>query len=108
VTRSGRSLNVSAPEPVKARATVRAAESEPQVTAAPRVAEIQREVHAVRQTVRPITSLREEPLPPLAEPAPAPRGGWLSDLLTRAGREDKPMAKPTVPALEKLDSLSFE
>ena len=62
---------------------------------------------APRPALRPAPPIREEARP-LTEPAPAPRGGWLSDLLTRAGREDAPAAKPTVPALEKLDSLSVD
>jgi hypothetical protein len=51
---------------------------------------------------------RDEPMSLPAEPAPAPRGGWLSDLLTRASRDERPAPKPAVPALEKLDSLSVD
>ncbi|MGL4728744.1 MAG: hypothetical protein ACRCWO_08300 [Bosea sp. (in: a-proteobacteria)] len=50
------------------------------------------------------------------EPAPAGRGGWLSDLLSRASREDEDDERPVAakpargPAsrIEKLDSISLD
>jgi hypothetical protein len=46
---------------------------------------------------------------PSGGPQPA-KAGWLSDLLNRASREDKPAepARPTAHSIEKLDSLSVD
>ncbi|MGQ3285089.1 MAG: kinesin, partial [Bosea sp. (in: a-proteobacteria)] len=48
--------------------------------------------------------------PVAAEPAGPAKGGWLSDLLNRASREEKaPEApKPTAHSIERLDSLSVD
>ncbi len=50
---------------------------------------------------------RRQPEPVQQQPAKA---GWLSDLLTRASREDKQPepSKPTSHSIEKLDSLSVD
>ena len=45
------------------------------------------------------------------EPQPQPaKAGWLSDLLNRASREDKPaeVSRPTAHSIERLDSLSVD
>nr|MCU0885265.1 hypothetical protein [Beijerinckiaceae bacterium] len=116
VTRSGRSLDVAAPEPARVRSVARAPEPAP--TPPVRMPELPRETAIARAPERaaPISrpepvraeSLRPEPLRSTAEAGPAPRGGWLSDLLTRASRDERPQPKPSVPALEKLDSLSVD
>jgi hypothetical protein len=53
------------------------------------------------------TPRRQQQPDPAQQPAKA---GWLSDLLTRASREDgRPeLSKPTTHAIEKLDSLSVD
>ena len=59
--------------------------------------------------------LDEDIQAPRRQPEPAPqqqpaKAGWLSDLLTRASREDKQPepSKPTTHSIEKLDSLSVD
>ncbi|MFJ5369578.1 hypothetical protein ACIPIA_10165, partial [Bosea sp. CER48] len=44
-----------------------------------------------------------------AQPQQPAKAGWLSDLLSRASRDDKPEpSKPTTHSIEKLDSLSVD
>jgi hypothetical protein len=107
VTRSGRSLDVAAPEPIRARSVARAPEPAP-APVPPRMAEVPRETAIARAPERPVPASRPEPVRPVADAGPAPRGGWLSDLLKRASRDERPQPKPSVPALEKLDSLSVD
>jgi hypothetical protein len=104
VAKSGRSLDVA--EPAQApRTLVRTAEAQP----APRAPEVPRMPTPTPPAARVSGSLRQETLRTVVEPAPAPppRGGWLSDLLTRASRDEKPPAKAQ-PTIEKLDSLSVD
>jgi hypothetical protein len=65
----------------------------------------------------PIAPARSNPPPPRrqetqAPPAPEGRGGWLSDLLGRAGRDEpqQPVgdSRQTRQAMESLDSLSVD
>jgi hypothetical protein len=53
---------------------------------------------------------RAEPARRAAQPEAAPaKAGWLSDLLNRASRDDRPESpKPTAHSIEKLDSLSVD
>jgi hypothetical protein len=108
VTRSGRSLDVAAPESIRARSVARAPEPAPAPVPPPRMAEVPRETAIARAPERPVPTSRPEPVRPVADAGPAPRGGWLSDLLKRASRDERPQPKPSVPALEKLDSLSVD
>jgi hypothetical protein len=65
-----------------------------------------------RVEAKPAT--RPVPAPETARRQPEPqqpaKSGWLSDLLTRASREDKApeTSKPTAHSIEKLDSLSVD
>jgi hypothetical protein len=107
VTRSGRSLDVAAPEPIRARSVARSPEPA-FAPVPPRMAEVPRETAIARAPERPVPASRPEPARPVTDAGPAPRGGWLSDLLKRASRDERPQPKPSVPALEKLDSLSVD
>jgi hypothetical protein len=126
VTRHGRGVDAAEPgrravreEPVAAIATARA-EARPMPPMAPiaPMARIERE--------RPVAPARPAPPPPpppppprrMEAPATAPSqgdsrggGGWLSDLLTRASREDAappPEERPVRHTIESLDSLSVD
>jgi len=62
------------------------------------------------EPVRPEVQ-RAEPARRAAVEQPAPaKSGWLSDLLSRASRDDRApeAAKPTAHSIEKLDSLSVD
>ena len=83
------------------------AASEPAQPAVPRATV---RIETATAPTRPATvqeAPRRQPEPAQQQPAKA---GWLSDLLTRASREDKQPepSKPTTHSIEKLDSLSVD
>ena len=65
---------------------------------------------AAAPTPAPAPAAEAPRRPAAAEPAAPAKGGWLSDLLNRASREEKApeTPKPTAHSIERLDSLSVD
>ena len=116
VNRSGRSLDFA--EPQAARATEPVRQPEPQ----PRAPEPRRYAEPAPVAVREDFLRPRAPTPP---PAPAPRAtpnlpstsgergpGWLSEILNRASRDEKPEARGNAPAprpaASSLDTISLD
>jgi hypothetical protein len=126
VSRSGRSSDVARPQGER-RATTSYQQPAPVVSASSSVAVQSAPVltEPLRASIDPTPEparaevqaapVRPTPAPeparrPAAEQAAPAKSGWLSDLLSRASRDDRApeAAKPTAHSIEKLDSLSVD